>query len=1171
MACVPAGERNFHVLYYLLGGTSPAEKEHLGLELPGTNVSHGHVGHKAAVVGGSKRWRYLGHPSQLKVGINDAEGFQHFKTALRKLEFPREDIAHMCEILAAILHIGQLEFQTSHSTTPAADESGGYGHEGGEDVTTVKNKDVLSTIAAFLGVPDKDLELSLGYRTKTLHRERVTIMLDPHGARENADELARTLYSLLVALIMERINQKICADEEAVRNTISIVDFPGFAIDSPTHSTLDQLLNNAATESLYHFCLQSFFERKADLLETEEVQVPAASYFDNGDAVKGLLKSGNGLLSIMDDQMRRGKTDMQLLETLRKRFESKNPAIEISSSKVTLPGTNFATTNTAANFTVRHFAGEVDYPIDGLIEANGEVISGDLMNLVGSSSSRFVQELFGQEALNKVTHPRDRTAVTQASVASKPSRMPSMARRRADRQAKLAVAQKNNDDDKDSDDGVRTVSRTPKTGNDPQQGAAAQFLSALDNINKSLTAPNTNPYFVFCLKPNDRRIANQFDSKCVRTQVQTLGIAEISQRLKNVDFSVFMPFGEFLGSAEGEVPIIGNERERTEYILDEKRWPSNETRIGTTGVFLSERCWRQVAGVADLSEASAQYSEEGPFADSGMLTPHDGKRGFAEPKTTLLTPGSGHYYDDKAAGYFGSRDLDSKSEAGVSALGDGDMFRNLDTRSQMAEKGNEIKMAEVEERPTSSERRRWLVIVYMLTFLIPDFALRLIGRMPRKDVRMAWREKLAINMIIWWSCLGVVFFMVGMPRLVCPTQHVYSPSELSALNGKETNAFVSIRGVVFNLEPFSTAHYPSIVQPEAILKYAGTDATNLFPVQVSAMCQGTKQGETISPAVQLNYQTHNYTGQNTVVSTTDLNAQYHDFRWATNDSRPTWFTEQMLMLENNYFKGHVGYSPQYLKTLADDQSYIAYMYGRVYDFTQYVPGGRSFQYPPGQEPPKNAKEPSANFMDQRVVDLFVNHNGKDVTKYWEALDLDPWLRNSMQICMDNLFYVGDLDTRSSTQCLFAKYILLAISLLLVTVIGFKFLAALQFSRKNTPENLDKFVICTVPAYTEDEDSLRRAIDSAARMRYDDKRKLLFIVCDGMIIGQGNDRPTPRIVLDILGVPEAVDPEPLSFESLGEGQKQHNMGKVYSGLYEVQGHIVPFIVLVKIGKPSEVSR
>jgi chitin synthase len=61
------------------------------------------------------------------------------------------------------------------------------------------------------------------------------------------------------------------------------------------------------------------------------------------------------------------------------------------------------------------------------------------------------------------------------------------------------------------------------------------------------------------------------------------------------------------------------------------------------------------------------------------------------------------------------------------------------------------------------------------------------------------------------------------------------------------------------------------------------------------------------------------------------------------------------------------------------------------------------------------------------------------------------------------------------------------------------------------------------------------------------------------------------VLDVLGVSETVDPEPLRFDSLGEGLKQQIMGKVYSGLYEVQGQIVPFMVIVKVGKPSEVSR
>jgi chitin synthase len=458
----------------------------------------------------------------------------------------------------------------------------------------------------------------------------------------------------------------------------------------------------------------------------------------------------------------------------------------------------------------------------------------------------------------------------------------------------------------------------------------------------------------------------------------------------------------------------------------------------------------------------------------------------------------------------------------------------------------------------------------MITWWVPDFVIRYVGRMPRKDIRMAWREKFAINILIWLFCAFVIFFMVGLPRLICPTQHIYTMNELSAYNGEDDNkAYTAIHGVVFDLGKFMPVHYPSIVPQKSLKKYAGKDATNLFPIQLSAMCQGTT-ADGIDPAVLLNYQSTNYSsGAATTSSDVDPNAQYHDFRWFTNDSRPAWFQEQMIYLQGNYRKGHIGYPKGYVKTLGEKDSSIGILNDRVYDFTQYVAGGRTVQYKPGDDVPST--RPDTNFMDTRVVSLFRERSGQDVSQYWNALDLDPALRQRMLTCMNNLFYVGNLDTRNSPQCLFATYILLAVSILLVSVILVKFLAALQFGGKNMPENLDKFIIATVPAYTEDEESLRRAIDSAARMRYDDKRKLLFIICDGMIIGQGNDRPTPRIVLDILGVSENVDPEPLSFESLGEGMKQHNMAKVYSGLYEVQGHIVPFIVVSKVGKPSEVSK
>jgi chitin synthase len=648
---------------------------------------------------------------------------------------------------------GQLEFQSVTETVPVAEESGGYSHEGGEERIVVKNVETLNTLAAFLGVPAHSLETSLGYKTKILQRERVTILLDAEGAQGNADEMARTIYTLLCGWIIESINSRIDAVHETIPNTISIVDFPGWAPQPASNNVLDQLLNNAATESLYNICLQTFFERQGQLLDAEDVtHIPQTSYYDNSDALKGLIKPGNGLLSILDDQAKRGKSDFQFLESIRKRFENRNPSITVGSSTTILPGSQFPTHNAAASFSVKHFAGEVEYPVEGLMEANAEIISGDMLNLISGTRSDFIRELFGQEALNKVMHPQESTAVVQASISSMPMRKPTQ--KKLNRPSRLQMA------DLESEAGSRTSTMGGRA-KDMQQGVAGQFLSSLQTITESLTASGTNPYFVFCLKSNDRRIANQFDSKCVRAQLQQFGIAEISERLRNCDLGVFMSFNEFLSVVtEGDAIFIGSDREKAENVLDEKRWPENEARVGSTGVFLSERCWRLIANIPSVLPVSGSRFQGGDDTyNQGRLAPG----GFGDSKSRLLasqTPSPGGYYTDDKNGYFASRDIDAKSDAGVSAI-NGDMFKNLETREQMAEKGNEAKLEVVDEHPESSSRKRWVFFVWMLTFYIPSPLIGIFGGKDkkRKDIRMAWREKLAINLCIWLSCAFVVFFM----------------------------------------------------------------------------------------------------------------------------------------------------------------------------------------------------------------------------------------------------------------------------------------------------------------------------------------------------------------------------------------------------------------------------
>lgn len=272
----------------------------------------------------------------------------------------------------------------------------------------------------------------------------------------------------------------------------------------------------------------------------------------------------------------------------------------------------------------------------------------------------------------------------------------------------------------------------------------------------------------------------------------------------------------------------------------------------------------------------------------------------------------------------------------------------------------------------------------------------------------------------------------------------------------------------------------------------------------------------------------------------------------------------------NFRKGFMGYTKKEVKTYASEGRAVAIMDGEIYELSDYISqGGGGVRAPAGYVVPTVDR----SFMSGPVVSLFTTSAGTDITDKFASLgdSIGQDVLARQKTCLRNLFFIGKVDTRHSPACLFSTYILLVLSIVMVSIIGFKFLGAIHFGSSKAPENHDKFIICQVPCYTEGEESLKRTIDSLARLQYDDKRKLIVVICDGNIVGSGNDKPTPRIVLDILGSDPAVEAEALSFLSLGEGSKQHNMGKIYSGLYECSGHVVPYLVIVKVGKPSERSR
>ncbi|KAG0664380.1 hypothetical protein C6P46_001425 [Rhodotorula mucilaginosa] len=461
----------------------------------------------------------------------------------------------------------------------------------------------------------------------------------------------------------------------------------------------------------------------------------------------------------------------------------------------------------------------------------------------------------------------------------------------------------------------------------------------------------------------------------------------------------------------------------------------------------------------------------------------------------------------------------------------------------------------IEEVPTSRGRRVWVALVWALTWWIPTPCLTYVGRMKRPDVRMAWREKLALCMLIAFFCGIVIFYIIVFGRLLCPNYNkAWNEKELGYHSGSD-DYWVGVRGNVYDLTKFYKIQHSDIqgqpVTSTDMLTLGGLDVTHYFPIPLTSACPDLVSDQSLS----LQYE--NFTAEVPTAVHTSGSLQPATGSGLHQDD---WYFNTFLPKMRKYYKGPLVWSKGKVSDEANKAGrQWAIVNGSVYDLTDYF-----YTY-------NLLNDKSYLFLNASIANVWTAQPGTDITGAIKELGIDaPTLKTNMD-CIQTLFYVGETDFRDTPRCQVQPNLLLAFSILIMLTILVKFLAALQFGSKRLPEQRDKFVICQVPCYTEGEDSLKKTIDSLATLNYDDRRKLLFIICDGMIVGSGNDRPTPRIVLDILGVDQTVEPDPLMYKAVAEGSKQLNYGKVWSGLYEVEGHVVPYIVVAKVGRPSERSR
>ncbi|KAL2021296.1 hypothetical protein VTK56DRAFT_7267 [Thermocarpiscus australiensis] len=719
-------------------------------------------------------------------------------------------------------------------------------------------------------------------------------------------------------------------------------------------------------------------------------------------------------------------------------------------------------------------------------------------------------------------------------------------------------------------------------------------LGRAGRIDLSAMLSSSRAWYHLCLHPTDESPASlaalpsvnsAWSAGTVSRQLRAWRLPEWSNRRnKHLDFTADFDLDEFvqryrpLGCMDG--------RDGIESWILERGWTNGEVVVGSERVWMRENAWWEAESMLDLMPTNAAerlgsmpnmmppsalgsgYSATGsgffprqPFADS---SPNGSRDQLVQHQRNLSQPTLGGH--PRAApsiaptAMTGMRNA-SNGDYGLGHKGDvhkGEVFYNSEGQFVGNLDADLAAGKKIEERPISRVRKIWVTFVWALTFWIPSPLLRYVGRMKRPDVRMAWREKFVICFLIFLINAIVVFWIIWFGKLLCPNfDKAWSRDEVK-YHTAEDDFWVSIHGKVYDITKFwRLQHADNGVEltPDIMLPLAGLDMDNYFLPPLTLACPGLVTDETLQ--LQLN-------------NTPEFEIAVHKSGFYAADrssalGQNNWYSTRFLPRMKEYYHGDLVWDANKIKDEGENLNRPWFIYeDRVYDLTDYM---KTLDFFKGQ--------PQYSFLNSKIVSTVQNNPGQDLTEQIHAIQQDARANATENIsvantmnCLNNRFYIGITDFRWSPRCQVNNWILLAFSIILCSVIVIKFVSALQFGSKRRPSPQDKFVICQVPAYTEGEDSLRKALDSLTALQYDNKRKLICVICDGVIVGAGNDRPTPKIVLDILGVDPKVDPPALPFKSVGTGSDQLNYGKVYSGLYEYEGNVVPYIVIVKVGKESE---
>ncbi|XP_041099457.1 myosin heavy chain, fast skeletal muscle-like, partial [Polyodon spathula] len=427
--------------------------------------------------------------------IDDKEELMATDSAIDILGFNNDEKLGIYKITGAVMHYGNMKFKQKQREEQAE-----------PDGTEVADK-----VSYLLGLNSADLLKALCYPRVKVGNEYVTKGQTVPQVNNAVGALSKSVYEKLFLWMVIRINEMLDT-KQARQFYIGVLDIAGFEIFD--FNSLEQLCINFTNEKL-----QQFFNHTMFVLEQEEYKKEGIiwEFIDFGmdlAACIELIEKPMGIFSILEEECMFPKaSDTSFKNKLYDQHLGKCNAFQKPK-----PGKG----KVEAHFSLVHYAGTVDYNVNGWLDKNKDPLNETVLGLYVKSSVKLLAFLYANSA----------APAADAGGAKKGGK---------------------------------------------KKGGSFQTVSGLfrENLNKLMSnLRSTHPHFVRCLIPNESKTPALMENHLVIHQLRCNGVLEgiricrkgfpsrilygdFKQRYKVLNASV-IPEGQFMDNKKASEKLLGS-------------------------------------------------------------------------------------------------------------------------------------------------------------------------------------------------------------------------------------------------------------------------------------------------------------------------------------------------------------------------------------------------------------------------------------------------------------------------------------------------------------------------------------------------------------------------------------------------------------------------------------